>query len=183
MSRNFLISISLSLGFILTACSPTAPTAAPIAVAEATQAPQATPTQQASVAAPESGVLDACTLITQAEAEQVLGTSTGSGQHEDTPPFYSCSYETENFDLVQVVVVIYDDNAQAQDAYQMAIDINGYPELAGLGDRAYNAQPIFDVNVLTGNIEVSIDVSDSTNDATQLKNAIDLAKLVLSRLQ
>jgi hypothetical protein len=168
---------------ILAACAPARqPTSAPEVVVEATAANPTEGAVEVATESPVNGEMDACALITQAEAEQTLGKATGPGQPEVTPPIYACSYETSDFDLVQIVVVIYDDNTQAQDAYQMAIDINGYPELSDLGDRAYNAQPIFDVNVLRGNLEISIDVSDSSDDQAQLQKAIDLARLVLIRL-
>lgn len=184
MSRK--LSLFPLLALFLAACAPTAPTSSPTVASEVIeQATAVSPTesvQESGGIVSANGGLDACALITQSEAEQVLGTSTGAGEPEDTPPIYSCSYETDNFDLVQVVVVVYEDNAQALDAYQMAIDINGYPELSGLGDRAYNAQPIFDVNVLKGNVEISIDISDSSDDVTQLENAIALAQVALTRL-
>ena len=167
---------------VLAACAPTASSiSAPEVVVEATAAPTEG-IQGTNVAAPSNGVMDACALITQAEAEQALGKATSGPEPGDTPPVYSCSYETSDFDLVQIVVVVYDDNTQAQAAYQMAIDFNGYPEISGMGERAYNAWPIFDVNVLSGNIEFSIDISDSTDQEAQLQNAIELAQVVLSRL-
>lgn len=88
------------------------------------------------------GAIDACSLVTQAKAESLLEKSTGPGVPEITPPFFSCSYETSDFDIVRVVVVVYEDASQAMAAYEMAIEINGYAELSDLEVRAYNAQPI-----------------------------------------
>ena len=180
---RFLKSLIFFSVLVLTACAPTETTSTepadttqqPITIVEATSSETG-----ATVSA--DGTIDACSLITQAEAEGILGEATTGGQRDDSPPLYSCYYETANFDVVQVVVVIYDDSNQAQAAYEMAVEINGYPEISGLADRAYNAQPIFDVNFLTGNLEVSIDISDSTDKSVQLENSIELAQLVLSRL-
>ena len=167
---------------VLATCAPdTSSISAPEVGAEATASPTEG-SQETQAPAPSNSVMDPCALITQAEAEQALGKETSGPEPGDTPPVYSCSYETSDFDLIQVVVVVYDDNTQAQTAYQMAIDFNGYSEISGLGDRAYNAQPIFDVNVLKGNVELSIDISDSTDEATQLQNSIELAQIALSRL-
>jgi hypothetical protein len=181
MIRKLMAFFILVLG--LAACAPAnTPPSAPEVVVEATAASQAQGEAEASTAAPSTSGMDACALITQAEAEQALGKATGAGVPEITPPIYSCSYETSDFDLVQVIVVIYDDSTQAQGAYQMAIDFNAYPEITDLGDRAYNAQPIFDINVLKDNYEVSIDISDSSDDQAQLQKAIELARLALGRL-
>lgn len=177
---RFFLTYALLTAFVLAACAPAAPT-------------QNAPEGQNPVLATEASIdgggesavsaqIDACALLTQADAEGVLSAQTGPALPGDAPPLYSCSYQTENFDVVQVVVLVYENQAQAQAAYQLAITTNGYTEIPGLGDRAYNAQPIFDVNVLVGNLEVTVDISDSTDDATQLQNSIELAELVISRL-
>ncbi len=165
--------------FALSACGNPSPATAAI-IEEATAATLLTEATAAPLAV--DGGIDACALITQEEAELVLGASTGSAQPDNNPPLYSCSYETSNYASVQIILVMYEDNAQALEAYQMAIDINGYSELNGLGDRAYNAQPILDVDVLSGRYELSIDISDSSDDAAQLQNAITLAEKALGRL-
>jgi len=186
-SYNLKILVISSM-LVLAACSPGSSgvtqepiTQEPVDIVEATAV---APAQESadSGGVPDGGAIDACSLITQAEAEATLGQPTGPGQPDDAPPIYSCSYQTTDFDVVSVVVLIYDDASQALGGYQMAIDINGYPEISGIGDRAYNAQPIFDINVLSGNIEVSVDISDASDDATQLQNSIELARLALSRL-
>ncbi len=183
MKRNTFTSIRLAalFTFVLSTCG-SQPPATAVVVEEATVgAPLPSETIVAAVPVAD-GAIDPCALITQEEAEQALGVATGTGQPDNSPPLYSCSYETSTYDLVQVILVVYDDNAQAQDAFQTAININGYPELSGLGDRAYNAQPILDIDVLSGRYEISIDISDSSDDATQLQKAIDLAEVGLTRL-
>jgi hypothetical protein len=126
-----------------------------------------------------SAGIDACALITQDEADAVLGTATGEPVRDDTPPINACAYGTESFDVVSVTIVTYADKAEAEDAYQMAIDINDYPEIEGLGDRAYNAQPIGDVTVLVGRYELGVDVSGPEND---LEVARKLAAAAIGRL-
>ena len=127
----------------------------------------------------ESARIDACALLTQDEADAVLGAATREPVRGDTPPVNSCAYQTEDFDGVSVTVVTYEDKAEAERAYQTAIDINDYPEIESLGDRAYNAQPIGDVTVLVGRYELSVDISGPEND---LQAAQDLAETAIGRM-
>jgi hypothetical protein len=123
--------------------------------------------------------VDACALVTQAEAESALGAPVGEPEIGNTPPIFSCSYETAEFNVVSVIVAVYDSAEDAEDAFQLAIDINDYPEIEGLGERAYNGQPVLDVTVLTGSYELSVDVVGPDND---LQLAQDLARTALDRL-
>ena len=127
----------------------------------------------------ESARIDACALITQDEADAVLGAATGEPVRGDTPPVNSCAYQAEGFDSISVTVVTHTDKAEAERAFLTAIDINDYPEIEGLGDRAYNAQPIGDVTVLVGRYELGVDVSGPEND---LEAAQDLAETAIGRM-
>ncbi|MGH8168756.1 MAG: DUF3558 family protein, partial [Woeseiaceae bacterium] len=138
-----------------------------------------TPTEAGDGNGEESARIDACALITQDEADAVLGAPTGEPVRGDTPPVNSCAYQTEDFDGVSVTVVTHEDKAEAERAYLTAIDINDYPEIGSLGDRAYNAQPIGDVTVLVGRYELSVDVSGPEND---LEAAQDLAETAIGRM-
>jgi hypothetical protein len=126
-----------------------------------------------------SAPIDACALITRDEATAVLGTATREPIRGDTPPVSSCAYRTEDFDVVSVSVITYADSAEAENVHQLAIDINSYPEIAGLGDRAYNAQPIGDVTVLVGRYQLGVDVSGPENE---LEIARELAETAIGRL-
>jgi len=126
-----------------------------------------------------SAPIDACALITRDEATAVLGAATREPIRGDTPPVSSCAYRTEDFDVVSVSVITYRDNAEAEYVHQFAIDTNNYPEIGGLGDRAYNAQPIGDVTVLVGQYELGVDVSGPENE---LEIARELAKTALGRM-
>jgi hypothetical protein len=137
-----------------------------------------TPAATAAGVTPAASV-DACALVTQAEAESALGAPVGEPEIGNTPPIFSCSYETAEFDVVSVIVAVYDSAEDAEDAFQLAIDINDYPEIEGLGERAYNGQPVLDVTVLTGSYELSVDVVGPDND---LQLAQDLARAALDRL-
>jgi hypothetical protein len=58
-----------------------------------------------------------------------------------------------------------------------------YPAIDGIGDRAYNSQPIGDVDVLAGPYEVSVSLYfASDDDAAELAMAGALAALVIDRL-
>jgi hypothetical protein len=160
-----------------------------VASPQATAAPSSTepvataepgPTEQPQGGETAAGV-NPCDLVTKGEAEAALGASVGEPKVEDTPPVSACTYETANFETVQVVVTTFEDAGQARDAFQSAIDINGYEEISGIGDRAYNAQPIFDISVLKGKYDVSIDVA-LPDDQDEMAVAQDLARTAVDRL-
>ena len=131
---------------------------------------------------PAGSGIDVCALVTQEEAGAAIGSPVGEPVEENVPPIYSCSYDTPGFDGVSVIVVEYADAAQAEAAFQMAIDINDYEEVTGVGDRAYRSYPIFDLNVLTGRYELSVDVTDSSEEEQQYQKASELAEKALSRM-
>src|SRR3990172_1006490 len=103
-SYNLKILVISSM-LVLAACSPGSSgvtqepiTQEPVDIVEATAA---APAQESadSGGVPDGGAIDACSLITQAEAEATLGQPTGPGQPDDAPPIYSCSYQTTDFDV------------------------------------------------------------------------------------
>ena len=65
--------------------------------------------------------------------------------------------------------------------YEMALEINDYPEIDGLGERAYDSRPIGGVNVLQGRYELSVDVSAERSDA-DFDMAAGLAERAVDRL-
>lgn len=127
-----------------------------------------------------SGV-DPCDLVTKADAETALGAPAGEPKMENTPPVSACSYETADFNSVEVLLTTFENADQAEDAFQMAIDINDYPEVSGLGDRAYDSRPIFDVTVLKGRYEVDVTVN-LEGDETDFETAKELAATAVERL-
>lgn len=141
------------------------------------------PDENVPTEAPSTGsAIDACELVTKEEVEAVLGSPVGEPVEEVVPPIYGCSYKTEELDGVSLVLVEYDDASQAEASFQMAIDINNYAEVSGIGERAYLAYPIFDINVLVGRYELSVDVFDSSEKEEQYEKARDLAEKALGRL-
>jgi len=163
---------------------PSAATVRPAAEGVATEEPDTVAEPQATEEAEgeeASSGIDACSLVTKEEAEAVLGGSVGEPTREDTPPVAACTYETADFDSVSVSVLTYDDSDQAEDGFQMAIDINDYPEVPGLGDRAYDARPGFGLTVLMGRYELEVDVSLEGGD-TDFETAKDLAAQAVERL-
>ena len=125
--------------------------------------------------------VDACSLVTKDEAEAALGAPVGDGEAQDFAPIYNCRYETEDFDILDVTVVVYDDDETAELAYEMVLEINDYPEIGGLGERAYDASPLGGVNVLQGRYELSIDVSAGESDE-DFDTATGLAERAVDRL-
>ena len=144
------------------------------AVAEATQT--ATTAPQAS-----GGDIDPCALVTKDEAEAIIGESLGDPLVTITELLVSCLYSTPDFDSVNVDVLIYDDEDQAEGGFELALDINDYPEIEGIGERAYDSRPIGDITVLNGKYELSVDVSVGDGEA-DFETAKDVAAKAVGRL-
>jgi hypothetical protein len=155
------------------ATSTRGPAATAAASPRATQAGTATP--QAS-----TGEIDPCTLVTKAEAEAVVGESLGEPAVTITEMLAGCLYSTPDFDSVNVDVLTYDSEDDAKSLFQMAIDINDYPEIEGIGDRAYDSRPIGDITVLKGKYELSVGVSTGGEDDFEV--AKGLAAKAVDRL-
>lgn len=119
--------------------------------------------------------------MTQDEAEAALGATVGEGVRQDIPPFYGCTYETDSFEQLTVSVLVYPTSEDAEAAYDLVIDMNDYPPIDGLGDRAYDTQPIGDVTVQKGRYELSVDIL-TEDDTADFAVAKDLAKTALGRL-
>jgi hypothetical protein len=133
-------------------------------------------------AAPAAPTVDACALVTRAEVEAVLGTPVRDPARGDVAPVFSCSYSAASgFDTASLTVAAYGDTRQATDAYLLALKINDYKEVSGLGDRAYTS-PLSEITVLKGRYELSVDLSMSIDKDAQMKKAIELANRALARL-
>ena len=144
--------------------------------------PKAAPAPKPEAARPQPAAVDACALLTKAEAEAALGTPVGDPVRGDVPPVYSCSYvAADKLDNVSVDVTSYTDARQAYDAYLMAVKINNYEEMAGLGDRAYRSV-VSDVDVLKGRFELSVDVTLPISKDAQVQKAKEIAARALERL-
>jgi len=150
----------------------------------ATQAPAGTPaagaTKTATAAAQASGDIDPCALVTKAEVEAIVGESLGEPLVMNTELLVSCLYSTSQLEGVSVDVLTYEDEDQAKSGFELALDINDYPEVEGIGDRAYDSRPIGDITVLKGKYELSIDVSASGQDEFEV--AKELAAKAVDRL-
>jgi len=160
-------------------------TAAATAAATGTRAPAATASPRATQAATataqaSTGEIDPCALVTKAEAEAIVGESLGEPAVTITEMLAGCLYSAPDFDSVNVDVLTYDSEDDAKSLFQMAIDINDYPEIEGIGDRAYDSRPIGDITVLKGKYELSVDVSTGGED--DLEVAKGLAAKAVDRL-
>ena len=142
------------------------------------ETPEATAEDDGDDSDSSADAVDACSLITKDEAEAALEATVGEGIRQDTPPVYGCTYETEAFAQVSITVVVFDDSAQAEEVYQLAIDNNDYPEIDGIGDRAYFALG-FGVTSQQGRYEVTVDVIGPDDDQPLDE---ELAKKALDRL-
>jgi len=137
------------------------PTAAASPVAGQTETPAAT-TQ------PSVGELDPCELVTQADAEEVLGVSLGEQERQTVGPFETCIYGdiTGNYVQVQASDEVYTEGS-FDDAMQAAadqLDIEAEP-VSGLGDKAYWLAGVLWVQ----KGDVSLDFLVQTPELTQLR--------------
>lgn len=154
----------------------------------ATQAPvQIQPPADTQAAAPTSGpsgytLTSVCPLVTKDEAEAALGSPVKDPVEQNVPPVFGCRYnDSEGIYFVDIAVVEFPDAAQAASVFQMAIDINHYPEVTGIGDRAYRSE-IYDITVDKGKYELSISVVSADDKDTRYEKARTLAELALARL-
>jgi hypothetical protein len=132
---------------------------------------------------PAGDEIDVCALVTEEEVEAIIGMAAGPAQPEESaPPFFGCRYEEEGLSqTVTIGLLAWNDADEAESSFDFGAD--QYPAVEGIGDRAYNSQPIDDLSVLAGRYELSVGlyfVSD--DDEAELAMAIELAQLALDRL-
>ena len=154
----------------------------------ATQTPvQIQPLADTQTAAPTSGpsgytLTSVCPLVTKDEAETALGSQVKDPVEQNVPPVFGCRYDdSEGIYFVDIAVVEFPDAVQAASVFQMAIDINHYEEVTGIGDRAYRST-IYDITVDKGKYELSISVMNDEDMDTRYEKARTLAALALARL-
>ena len=177
-----LLLLALSGLFLLAACG--GDNEESTGTPSGTQAPAATGSPAAEeTSAPQAsgGEIDPCALVTKEEAEAIVGESLDEPVVTITELLASCLYSTPDFDSVSVDVLIYDREDDAKSGFQLAIDINDYPEVEGIGDQAYDSRPIGDITVLKGKYELSVDVSVEGGDA-DFETAKDVAAKAVDRL-
>jgi hypothetical protein len=148
--------------------------------AAATSSPRATQAATATAQA-STGEIDPCALVTKAEAEAIVGESLDEPVVTITQMLAGCLYSTSDLESVNVDVLTYDSEDDAESGFQLAIDISNYPEVEGIGDRAYDSRPIGDIRVLKGKYELSVDVNVEGGDA-DFETAKEVAAKAVDRL-
>lgn len=122
--------------------------------------------------------VDACSLVTKDEAEAALGAPVGDGEAQDYPPIYSCRYTTQDSYMVDVSVVVFGSDDQAEEVHDQAVDVNDYEKVDGIGERAYYALG-FGLTVLQDEFELGVIVG-GPDDNRGLEE--ELAKIAVERL-
>ncbi len=142
-----------------------------------TPAPESAPPAATEPAA-EPPSLDPCSLVSQAEVEQILGISVASPAPSVEPvegvTYFSCSS-----DDVHVSVQAWNTPTAASSMFEFGTE---YPAVEGLGERARNTQPLGEIEVLVGRYVVSVDLFTSLDREAELQAATEIARLVLTRL-
>jgi hypothetical protein len=162
ISASVLAAGSLALAFA--ACGGREPAASP------------RPSQAASAAPAPAAAIDACKLLEKQEVDAALGKPVGAPAPENMPPVYGCRWRIEVLDGLGLSVIAYDSPAQALAAHEMAIKINNYEQVAGVGERAYTS-PFNEVTALAGRYELSVDVTLSQADRPAIAKALALKAL------
>jgi hypothetical protein len=135
--------------------------------------------------------VDACRLVTKADAEKALAKPVGEPDHPvQGAAIYavtSCSYRaTSGGERVSVMVIAAGDAKSARVAYDQ--EKNQAPtvmqvkpqDVAGLGDAAFWEGRIYNkLRIVKGRIGLSVGISTETKPQGKV---LDLAKLALSRL-
>jgi hypothetical protein len=163
--------LALSGLFLLAACGgdneESTPSAQQAATPAATSSSGQTQTPAATTQA-AAGELDPCALLTQADAEAIVGTSLGTPERQTVGPFEGCVYTDEAGAYVQLQVSsdVYTqstfDDAMKSAAEQ--IDTEAQP-VSGLGDKAYWVSGILWVQ----KGDVSLNLVLQTPELTQLR--------------
>ena len=128
--------------------------------------------------------LDVCSLVSQDEVSEVIGTQAGAPQREDDPSlfYYGCRYEEEDItELVSIGILAWADEGEAESAFEFGAD--QYPAVEGIGDAAYRSQPIDEITVLNGRYEISVGLFFvSEDDDEEFEMGRQLAEMVIARL-
>lgn len=124
--------------------------------------------------------MDVCALLTAEDVKGFLGVTTNGPEADDPfPPFFGCSWEGE-LPSLSLTVVAWPDEEQARAS--MDLFVSQPPKLEGLGDEAFNTQPVNDVSVRQGRYEVSVDVLAEEGSKAELDLAVEIARVVIVRL-
>ena len=199
MSKKLVIhAILFILLLALADCAGSKPAAQP----QVTQTPAATQpsvqaTAQPPAQAPVSAAIDACSLLTKADAEQILGKPVDDPTHPVTGNEIfivdSCDYKVtggtplDNATLI-VTVPSGGDLATAQTAFntgkqQAQAAYGSAPaDVPGVGDSAYWVSGSGNnLSILKGDMNITLSVSTQKGDSAS-QAILDLAKVVLGRL-
>ena len=186
MSKRFIFTvIPFALVIMLLAlsgCASSSPTA------QSTQSSQQPPVNTS---------LDACTLLTKADAEQIMGKPVDDPTHpvqgNETFTVDSCEYKVQGgtaLDNVTLIVTVSSngDLATAQTAFntgeqQAQAAYGASPvDVPGVGDSAYWVGGSGNnLSVLKGNVNINLGASTQKGESPS-QAIIDLAKVVLGRL-
>jgi hypothetical protein len=183
----------VAMMLVLVGCGGANPTALPLA--DATAKPTGTP---APTLPPASVAIDACSLLTKADAELILGSPvdnpTQPVQGSETFNVYSCEYYVtggtpldnatlivtvpSNGDLGTALAAFTAGKDQAQTMYNAApLDV------PGLGDAAYwVAGAGNNLTILKGDVYINLSASTQKGDAPS-QALLDLAKVVIGRMK
>jgi hypothetical protein len=123
---------------------------------------------------------DVCSLLTQDEIQEAIGSEVDDGEPTVNEPFYTCSwFSPEGFDFVTLGVLTGDDES-LEFYFELSDDAE---PVEGLGERAQFTS-FGGLEVLTDNYDVEISVLAEALDDEGVRQAErELAEIVLDRLE
>ncbi len=122
--------------------------------------------------------VDVCDLLTTDEAERTLGDPVDDPAPDNSDPYFSCTWETENFD--DVTIEIFAESEQERESYYSATFEP--EEISGMGNKAQYTD-LIGLEVMTDNYVVTVTIFDFDLDEDEKRDlTLGLGERVLGRL-
>lgn len=122
--------------------------------------------------------IDACSLLTPAEMQQILGAAMGAGQPGNADDQASCDWDSDG-PALGIIVQEYDDTL-----WSTLSGMGTASPVSGIGEKAYKGVPHQgDLSIKQGDYEIDVGVVDfQMTDEQSDAAALALAKLILPRV-
>jgi hypothetical protein len=125
--------------------------------------------------------VDACSLLTQEEAAEALGSNIEPGEANDFKPFFGCRWAVEGTADYVDVTVLTGSTSELEYYYDLTDETES---IDGYGDKAQWAEAFGAFEVLTEDYDVTVGVGVLNREPAEAKEiAMGLMEKVLARLE